>query len=51
MNKETPLRLLAFALLVLVVGVMLCLVLAYAILGLVQMTTFTMELISRGGYG
>lgn len=51
MIRETPLRLCFLAVLVLIVGTVLCTFLAYAVLGLVQMTTFLLELISRGGYG
>ncbi|QFG09192.1 hypothetical protein PBI_SPORTO_4 [Arthrobacter phage Sporto] len=51
MINEKPLKLCAMAILVLIVGIVLCTFLAYAVLGLVQMTTFLMELISRGGYG
>lgn len=39
------------ALLVLIVGIAFVTFLGYAVLGLVQMTMFLMDLISRGGYG
>lgn len=51
MTKETPFKFLCLAVLVFIVGITLVTFLGYAVLGLVQMTTFLMELISRGGYG
>lgn len=52
MDNESPLRLSVMAIITLVVGIVLATFLAYAVIGLVQMTLFLMELIGRGGsYG
>lgn len=51
MKEESPLKLSALALLILVIGIMFSMVLVYAIVGVIQMVSFTIELISRGGYG
>lgn len=51
MKNGTQLRLRLVSLLVLVIGIMFAMVLAYLVLGLVQLTMFTVEVISRGGYG
>ncbi|UVT31163.1 hypothetical protein SEA_DJUNGELSKOG_5 [Arthrobacter phage Djungelskog] len=49
--KSSSLRLSALAVLTLIVGVVLCTFLAYFVLGLVQLTTFLLEVIARGWYG
>jgi hypothetical protein len=51
MLKALALKFSALTILVLVVGVIFTMALTYFIVGMVQVTSFLIELISRGGYG
>lgn len=51
MLKALAFRFSAMSILVFMVGIVFTMFLTYAVIGLVALTTFLMEVISRGGYG